>query len=48
MAHTISETTARTLLALFPTAQGRTDGPEWLVDQLVAAELHRRGTPDAE
>jgi len=47
MAHTISEKTAHTLLGLFPTAQGRPDGPEWLVDQLVAAELHRRGTPDA-
>lgn len=47
MAHTITERSAKTLLALFPTAQGRADGPTWLVDQLVDAELHRRGTPDA-
>jgi len=46
MPHSISDATARTLLGLFPTAQGRADGPEWLVDQLVDAELHRRGTPD--
>ncbi|MDP2273538.1 MAG: GGDEF domain-containing protein [Archangium sp.] len=34
-------------MALFPTAQGRPDGPTWLVDQLVDAELHRRGSPDS-
>jgi hypothetical protein len=47
MAHEISERSARALLALFPTAQGRADAPSWLVDQLVDAELHRRGSPDA-
>ena len=34
-------------MALFPNVQGRADGPTWLVDQLVDAELHRRGYPDA-
>ncbi|HEY1089266.1 MAG TPA: diguanylate cyclase [Archangium sp.] len=43
----ITERSERALLALFPTAQGRPDAPTWLVDQLVDAELHRRGTPDA-
>ena len=47
MSHTITERAEKALLALFPTAQGRPDGPTWLVDQLVDAELHRRGTPDA-
>ncbi len=46
MAHVISERAAKALLALFPTAQGRPDAPSWLVDQLVDAELHRRGVPD--
>ncbi len=47
MPHLISERSAQALLALFPTAQGRPDAPSWLVDQLVDAELHRRGIPDA-
>ncbi|MCC6334530.1 MAG: GGDEF domain-containing protein [Myxococcales bacterium] len=47
MTHSISERSAKALLALFPTAQGRPDGPSWLVDQVVDAELHRRGYPDA-
>lgn len=44
--HTISPQSQQALLALFPTAQGRPDGPTWLVDQMVDAELHRRGYPD--
>jgi GGDEF domain-containing protein len=47
MAYSITERSERALLALFPTAQGRPDAPTWLVDQLVDAELHRRGTPDS-
>jgi GGDEF domain-containing protein len=47
VSHSITERSEKALLALFPTAQGRADGPTWLVDQLVDAELHRRGTPDA-
>ncbi len=47
MSHTITERAEKALLALFPTAQGRPDGPTWLVDQLVDAELHRRGYPDS-
>ncbi len=47
MSHTITDRSEKALLALFPTAQGRPDGPTWLVDQLVDAELHRRGYPDA-
>lgn len=47
MSHGITERSEKALLALFPTAQGRPDGPTWLVDQLVDAELHRRGYPDA-
>lgn len=47
MSHTITERAEKALLALFPTAQGRPDGPTWLVDQLVDAELHRRGSPDS-
>lgn len=43
---TIAERTGQILLQLFPTAQGRPDAESWLVDQLVEAELHRRGTPD--
>lgn len=46
MPHPISDRAAKALLALFPTAQGRPDGPSWLVDELVDAELHRRGMPD--
>ena len=46
MSHTISPRAEKALLALFPTAQGRPDGPTWLVDQMVDAELHRRGQPD--
>ncbi|MFO0594130.1 MAG: GGDEF domain-containing protein [Myxococcaceae bacterium] len=42
----ISERAQKALLALFPTAQGRPDAETWLVDQLVDAELHRRGYPD--
>jgi GGDEF domain-containing protein len=45
-AEAISERTGRQLLQLFPTAQGRPDAERFLVDQLVEAELHRRGTPD--
>ena len=47
MSHTITERSEKALLGLFPTAQGRADGPTWLVDQLVDAELHRRGYPDS-
>jgi len=47
MSHPITERSEKALLALFPTAQGRPDGPTWLVDQLVDAELHRRGYPDS-
>lgn len=43
----ITDRSAKALLALFPTAQGRPDAPTWLVDQLVEAELHRRGYPDS-
>ncbi len=46
MTHEITERAQKALLALFPTAQGRPDAATWLVDQLVDAELHRRGTPD--
>ena len=46
MSHPITERSEKALLALFPSAQGRADGPTWLVDQLVDAELHRRGHPD--
>lgn len=47
MSHPITERAQKALLALFPTAKGRPDGPTWLVDQLVDAELHRRGYPDS-
>lgn len=47
MSHSITERSEKALLSLFPTARGRPDGPTWLVDQLVDAELHRRGYPDA-
>ena len=47
MSFSITDRSAKALLALFPTAQGRPDAPTWLVDQLVDAELHRRGQPDA-
>jgi GGDEF domain-containing protein len=47
MAQAISDRAEKALLALFPTARGRPDAPTWLVDQLVDAELHRRGMPDA-
>jgi GGDEF domain-containing protein len=47
VSHSITERAEKSLLALFPTAQGRVDGPTWLVDQLVDAEQHRRGYPDA-
>jgi GGDEF domain-containing protein len=46
MAHEISERSVKALLSLFPTARGRPDAPTWLVDQVVDAELHRRGHPD--
>ncbi|MBL8913908.1 MAG: GGDEF domain-containing protein [Archangium sp.] len=46
MSHSISPRAEKALLALFPTAQGRADAPTWLVDQMVDAELHRRGQPD--
>ena len=45
--HTITKRSEQALLALFPTAAGRPDAPTWLVDQMVDAELHRRGYPDA-
>jgi GGDEF domain-containing protein len=44
---TVSDSSARALLRLFPTAAGRPDAASWLVDQLVDAERHRRGEPDA-
>lgn len=47
MPNTISDRSERALLALFPNALGRPDAASWLVDQLVDAELHRRGNPDA-
>ncbi len=47
MPHAISDKTAKTLLSLFSVAQGRPDAPSWLMDQLVEAEQHRRGAPDA-
>jgi GGDEF domain-containing protein len=47
MPSTISQRAEKTLLALFPTAHGRPDAASWLVDQMVDAELHRRGQPDA-
>jgi len=43
----ISERSERALLSLFPRAVGRSDAAAWLVDQLVDAELHRTGVPDA-
>lgn len=43
----ISERSAQALLALFPNALGRPDAASWLVDQLVDAELNRRGNLDA-
>jgi GGDEF domain-containing protein len=43
----LSEAARRALLRLFPTAVGRPDAASWLVDQLVDAERHRRGEPDA-
>lgn len=43
----ISEHSERALLGLFPRAAGRTDAASWLVDQLVEAESHRAGHPDA-
>lgn len=46
MSHFISQESEKALFALFPQAQGRVDAPTWLVDQLVEAELHRRGVPD--
>ncbi|MFZ5445353.1 MAG: GGDEF domain-containing protein [Myxococcota bacterium] len=45
-AASISERSQKALMALFPNAAGRPDAPSWLVDQLVDAELHRRGFPD--
>lgn len=47
MPNSISDRSERALLALFPNALGRPDAASWLVDQLVDAELHRRGNPDA-
>jgi GGDEF domain-containing protein len=47
MAFPISEKSERALLGLFPRVQGRADAPTWLVDQVVDAELHRAGHPDA-
>ena len=46
MAQTISAFSEAALTALFPTVKGRENAGTWLVDQLVDAELHRRGTPD--
>jgi GGDEF domain-containing protein len=46
MAHEISARSEAALLALFPVVKGRTDAPSYLVDQLVEAELHRRGIAD--
>ena len=47
MTNTISDRSERALLALFPNVLGRPDAASWLVDQLVDAELHRRGNLDA-
>lgn len=47
MPHPISERSERALRGLFAHAAARPDAPTWLVDQLVDAELHRRGHPDA-
>ncbi len=46
MAHPISDRAERALRSLFAHAAARPDAPTWLVDQLVDAELHRRGSPD--
>lgn len=42
----ISSRSEQALLWLFPIAKGRPDAASWLVDELVQAELHRRGQPD--
>ncbi len=47
MASFISQKSERALLSLFPRAAGRPDAATWLVDQVVDAELHRAGHPDA-
>lgn len=46
MTHPISDRAERALRSLFAHAAARPDAPTWLVDQLVDAELHRRGHPD--
>jgi GGDEF domain-containing protein len=47
VAHPISERSEKAVRALFAHAAARPDAPTYLVDQLVEAELHRRGQPDA-
>lgn len=47
MAGQISDRSEQALKALFAHAAARPDAASWLVDQLVDAELHRRGFPDA-
>lgn len=47
MSFPITERSEKALRYLFPHTQGRPDAPTWLVDQLVDAELHRRGHLDA-
>ncbi len=46
MADLISPRSAAALLHLFPMARGRDDAASFLVDELVQAELYRRGHPD--
>ncbi len=47
MSFEVSEASQHALLRLFPPGAARPDGVTWLVDQLVDAERHRRGEPDA-
>lgn len=47
MPHVISDQSEQALRMLFAHAAARPDAPTYLVDQLVDAELHRRGIPDA-
>ena len=46
MSHQISDRSAAALRALFAHAKDRPNAESWLVDQLVDAELHRRGHLD--
>jgi GGDEF domain-containing protein len=47
MSKPISAASESALTALFPNSQAREDAATWLVDQLIDAERHRRGAPDA-